>query len=305
MKALICVGEPDLVAMREVSAPVLHRDHALIQVEAVSANRGELHRLMRSDNLGWQPGWDFAGTVVHAAGSGLAPGSRAVGILTEGSWAEQGAVPIGQLAAIPDGVTVETAAAVPTAGLTALRALRLCGDLAGRSVLIVGAAGGVGRFAVQLARGGGAQVTALVGNPRRAVGLAELGAQHVVVGPAHLRGGYDVILESAGGASLRDAFELIEPRGVIVCFGNSSQSETTFSVSNFYPKQATLHGFHLLNDLAERPPAADLAHLMQLCATGALTVDIDAVADWTEATAILDALRARQIAGKAIMRIGG
>lgn len=167
--------------------PSVAAGEVLVDVQAVSVNRGELHRLT-SATAGWRPGWDFAGVVADQEKSGTAPatghllpGTRVFGIADGGSWAERVAVPAARL--VPDGLTVEWAATLPTAGLTALRMLRMAGDLAGASVLVTGAAGGVGRFAVHLARRFKAEVTAMVGRPERGEGLAALGAAKVVVGP--------------------------------------------------------------------------------------------------------------------------
>jgi NADPH:quinone reductase-like Zn-dependent oxidoreductase len=119
---------------------------------------------------------------------------------------------------------------------------------------------------------------------------------------ARQRRRYDLILESVGGPVLRDVVNLVAPRGLVVCFGNSSQAETTFSISDFYPKQAAIRGFYLLYEIVREPPSADLAHLAQLCVSGDLMVDVAAVADWTDAAAVLDDLRSRRVAGKAILR---
>lgn len=287
MRALVATGDADLVELGRVSAPP--PDEMVVDVRAVSVNRGELHRLSIA-TAGWRPGWDFAGVV---------DGARVLGIAAGGSWAERVAVPAAQLAAVPDGVSWEQAAALPTAGLTALRILRVPGGLSGRSVLVTGAAGGVGRLAVQLARRAGARVTAIVGKPERGDGL---GADEIAVGTERLRPEFDLILESAGGDSLREALRLVAPRGTVVSFGNSSRDMTRFSVSDVYPKEAVLRGFYLLNDLRA---ADDLSYLARLVAKAELTVDIAATADWTHARTILRDLRERRLAGKAVLRVTG
>jgi NADPH:quinone reductase-like Zn-dependent oxidoreductase len=302
MKALVCVGPPDFVTLTDVPAPFAERGEAIVDVEAISVNRGEVHRLIVESNIGWRPGWDFAGTVRRAPGGTIPPGSRVCGMTVEGSWAEQVAVPVAQLARVPDDVGWELAAALPVAGLTALRTLRLRGDVQGQSVLVLGAAGGVGRFAVQLASRAGASVTAVVGGPGRGHGLRELGAEKVVHDVDCLRGRYDLILESVGGETLRRALELVAPGGLVVCFGNSAQADTALSISDFYPKQAMLRGFYLLYEIIREPPWADLSYLLKLCANGELRTDVASVDDWTNAPAVLADLRARRIAGKAVLR---
>lgn len=301
MKALVCVGLPDLVELQDVPACFHERGEALVRVEAVSVNRGELHRLRTPTNVGWRPGWDFAGVVERAPGGTVPVGSRVYGMTVEGSWAERVSVPVGQLALVPDAADWTAAAALPVAGLTALRTLRLRGDLAGQHVLVLGAAGGVGRIAVQLAHRAGAHVTAVVSGPGRADGMRELGADKVVWELDNLRHRYDVILESVGGPALATSFGLAATGGTIVCFGNSSQQQTKFDIGDLYPKQATVRGFYLLYDIVRHPPSADLSHLMDLHASGQLVIDVAAVAHWSRAREVLDDLAARRLAGKAVL----
>jgi NADPH:quinone reductase-like Zn-dependent oxidoreductase len=223
-----------------------------------------------------------------------------------GCWAEQVAVRADQLAPLPDGLGDEPAAAVPVAGVTAKRVLRLAEPLPplpGRRVLVTGAAGGVGRFAVQLAHTAGAEVTAVVGDADRAEGLTALGAYHVVTDLAALDHGYDVILESVGGASLERALDLVAAGGLVVTFGNSARVPATIPVARFYPKQAVLRGYYLLDDILTHPPAHDLAELADGAARGRLRIDIDTVRDLDALPEVLRALADRRVAGKAVLRM--
>ncbi|MEV5710900.1 zinc-binding dehydrogenase [Actinoallomurus sp. NPDC052274] len=304
MRALVATGDADLVGFAQVPMPAAGQDEVLVDVRAVSVNRGELHRILDAVP-GWRPGWDFAGVIAGEAASGAGPptGTRVFGIAHGQSWAEHLAVPLRQLAVIPNGVSWEQAAALPTAALTALRMLRLAGDLYGRTVLVTGAAGGVGRFAVQLARAAGAKVTGIVGRPDRAYGLDALGADDVHVGMGGVTPGFDLILESAGGDSLAQAFTLVAPGGMIVCFGNSARATTRFSVSDFYPKQAILRGYYVLDALDDDPPSDDLSDLVAQYALGTLRAGIATVVDWREAGAALKGLCARRLPGKTVLRV--
>ena len=199
MRALVADGtSPDRIAIHEVAEPVPAADEVLVEVRAFSINRGEL-RMLRTAPDGWRPGWDFAGILRSDVDGGPQSGSRVVGVQRGGTWAERVAVPQLWIAELPTNVSFAEAAALPTAGLTALRTLRSGPAILGRRVLVTGASGGVGRFAIQLARLGGAEVTALVsGTSARTAGLRELGAAAVVSDIGQLRGRFDLILNWSG-----------------------------------------------------------------------------------------------------------
>src|SRR5262249_49962213 len=142
---------PRRLAIRPVADPAPGRGEAIVAVRAISLNRGEVRRSTMAA-AGWRPGWDLAGVVERAAADGTGPraGARVVGLLPEGAWAERVAVPHHALAELPGKVTFSQAATFPVAGLTALHALGKGGLLLGKRVLVTGATGGVGDFAVQL-----------------------------------------------------------------------------------------------------------------------------------------------------------
>ncbi|MBV8777280.1 MAG: oxidoreductase, partial [Alphaproteobacteria bacterium] len=194
------------VAVREVAEPAPKPNEAVVAVHAFSLNRGEM-RLFQVRPEGWRPGQDIAGVVLRQAadGSGPASGARVVCLTDWEGWAERAAVPSHRLAPLADHVSFGVAAALPVAGLTALRTLRHGAPLIGRRVLVTGAAGGVGNLAVQLAARSGARVTAVVGNAKRAHVLDGLGAAEIVHRIEDASGRFAVILESAGGASLAAA----------------------------------------------------------------------------------------------------
>src|ERR1700676_4653480 len=192
---------PGRLAIKEDEAPQAALSETLVQVAALFLNRGEALGAMEA-KAGWRPGWDLAGTVIKQVASGTGPkvGSRVVGMVDVGAWAEQVAVPTNRLAEIPASVTFAQAATLPIAGLTALRALEKGGLLLNRRVLITGSTGGVGLFAHQLARQSGASVVGLVRSAHHETLVREVGADEVIVGdglePARAYGPYHLITES-------------------------------------------------------------------------------------------------------------
>jgi NADPH:quinone reductase-like Zn-dependent oxidoreductase len=304
---LAVVNTPDRaepVAIDEVAEPEPKADEALVAVHAFSLNRGET-RLFQMRPAGWRPGQDIAGVVVKPAadGSGPAAGTRVVGLCDWEGWAERAAVPGHRMAALPDNVSFETAASLPVAGLTALRTLRHGAPLLCKRVLITGAAGGVGNLAVQLAVRSGAHVTAIVGSAERAKVLDGLGAAEIVMGIEAAQGRYALILEAAGGASLTAAIARVEPKGVVVIYGNSSGEPAPLDFRVFAEHQnARLQGFHYFTCEPEEKFGPDLALLVSLVADGALKPRIVEY-DWREIPAVGVRLLARGIPGKAVFRI--
>ena len=293
MLALLPTGGPDLVSLEHVDEPVPAAGEAVVAVEAFSVNRGELLLLERG---GWRPGKDVAGRVVRAAadGSGPAVGERVVGHPPSAGWAERVAVPTGALARAGD-VAPELAAALPLAGLTALRLLRAMPSPAGRRLLVTGASGGVGHFLVELARG--ADVTVVSRRPER---LLALGALHAVADVADADGPFDVVLESVGGPSLATALRKVAPGGLVLWFGQASRTPAQLDFFDYFAQTgATLRHFHYENG----PPDRDLETLIRLVSRGALHPELGVVAGWERTSAVLADLRERRITGNAVLTI--
>jgi NADPH:quinone reductase-like Zn-dependent oxidoreductase len=289
----------------EVPEPDAHPGEALVEQHATSLNRGELRRLPTREE-GTVPGWDVAGVVARAAKrGGPAEGARVVGLVNEGAWAERVAVPAGTLAELPGDVSFSDAATLPVAGITAYRTLALGGLLIGRRVLITGASGGVGRFAIQLARRAGAHVTAVAGSERRAEGLRELGADEVSIGFGADGPELDLILESAGGDSLAAALRRVARGGTVVSFGNSSGEEVRFDASEFYGRAPTsrVYAFMVFDEIRrEDSGTSDLRALAEMVAAGELKAEVSLEASWRDPAEAIQALLDRRVAGKAVLR---
>ncbi|MFN2556351.1 MAG: zinc-binding dehydrogenase [Nitriliruptorales bacterium] len=310
MQALVVSpGGPGVVELREVDEPEPRPDEAVVEVRAVSLNRGEISGL--EDNPeGYVAGWDLAGVVAEQAadGSGPAEGTRVVGLVQSGSWAQRVAVATEYLGELPEDVSFAEAAALPIAGLTAYRALALGGWLVGHRVLITGASGGVGRLAIQLARHGGAVVTALAGSERRAEGLDELGAEEVLFDLEPEGPPFDHVVDSVGGDTLSAAFQRIGAGGTVVSLGNSADEFSTLSARWLYrgAPRARIYGLFIFAELAHtRSCSRDLRTLAELVAAGYLDPQIALEAGWDEADSAISALLERNVAGKAVLHVGG
>ena len=212
----------------DVAEPVVGVGHVLIEVHHASLNSGDLNDA-RSGRVppGAVLGSDAAGVVLRADDGGTALGTRVVA-LAPGAFAERIVADRASIAEVPPTVDLAHAAALPVAGVAALRALRAVGSSRDRRVLITGASGGVGRFAVRIASIGGGHVIASVGSTARGEGLTMLGADEVVVGLDGLDEPVDVVVDTVGGPQLVAAWQLLAPGGSLQSVGWSAGEPAVF-----------------------------------------------------------------------------
>lgn len=237
MGALIqsAYGNPeDVMAFQQVETPSPEEGQVLVKVHASSVNALDWHfisgtpyflRLIAGLRTPKRkiPGADIAGTVVEvgAGTTSLQPGDRVFGEIPGGGMAEFVAVREGLLAPVPANIAFSESAALGVAALTALQGLRDWGGLkAGQSVLINGASGGVGTFAIQIARALGASQITAVCSTRNVEAAKSLGADHVVDYTRDdfvaLDRRYDVMFDNAGNRSLGECLSVLEPEGALV-----------------------------------------------------------------------------------------
>lgn len=305
MKALLPTGDPaEPVTLADVPEPTPRPNETLVKVEAFSINRGETFKL-ENPAPGDRPGKDIAGRVVQPAADGSGPSrdDRVIGHPMAGGWAEYVAVPTDALAELPGAVSCVHGAALPLAGITALRLLRAAGPVLGRRVLLTGASGGVGHYATELAAAAGAELTAVTRDPERGARLAELGAADIVHNVADAGGPFDIVLESTGGPGLPLALARLAKGGTLLWFGQASRTPVTLDFFDFFagPESATIRHFHYLDP--DTGLGADLATLARLTARGRLHPEIGRVAGWADTATALTDLRDRRIRGKAVLTL--
>ncbi len=310
IRAVVVDPATEWLALGAVEPPLPRANDALVRVAAISLNPGELRSRVRLSRPDWRPGRDLAGTIEQAAADGSGPpvGTRVVGLVDGGTFAELVAVPTQALAALPPAVSFAQAATLPVAGLTALYVLEQAGGLLGKNVLITGASGGVGLFACRLARMSGARVAGVIRRADRVALVREAGAHEVVVGDdasgAGEHGPYDLILESLGGDALSDALTMLATGGTCVSFGVTAGVEAAFDVRRFYlTGGATLYGFIIFHEVLTRPAGAGLARLLRLVAEGSLEPPIELEAPWDEIGDVAASLTDRHYAGKAVLHV--
>ncbi|MER8159521.1 zinc-binding dehydrogenase [Streptomyces sp. NPDC094472] len=308
MRALLVDhSAPAGLRLGEAGDPEPAPHQALVRVTATSLNYGEVaHRTEAPE--GTVLGWDAAGVVERAAsdGSGPAAGTPVVTLGADGGWAELRAVDTAMLGVPPAGADPGAISTIPVAGASALRALRRIGDTLGRRILVTGATGGVGRYAVQLARLGGAHVIASTGDPdAHGDGLRTLGAHQVVRDPAETDEPVHGVVDNVGGPQLVAAYDKLAAHGTLVSVGHVTGQPETFPFGALYGNEGrhdrSIATFYLL-DGADIGP--DLGWLAERVAAGDLDPQITWRGGWDRAEEAVTALLDRRLHGKAVLDIG-
>lgn len=302
MRAAIPDGRGS-IAWADVPEPRVGRHDVLVAVQAYSVNRGETF-LLDAPPDGWRPGKDVSGVVldVGAEVTELAVGQRVVAHPEHSGWAERVGVPADRVTALPDSIPSRTAAALPLAGLTALRLIRTIGEIPGRTMLFTGASGGVGHYFVELAAGLGARVTVMCSSVDLGQRLLALGAEQLVTDVADAAGPFDVVIESVGGDLFAATWRLLTTRGLFVWMGQASHTRPTIDFFDWTGgANATMRKF--LYSESDVSDAADLATLVRLVASGRLHPEIPVVADWTDTASVITDLLARRVRGNAVLDV--
>ncbi|WP_438003422.1 zinc-binding dehydrogenase [Sorangium sp. So ce321] len=304
MRALVHdPSQPRGLRAAEVPPPVPAPSQALIEVHAVSLNFGEVAFLSDLRKPGEVPGWDAAGVVVRAAADGSGPkeGARVASFAySGGAWAELRAVDTSDLGVVPDAVDLGAASTIPVAGVTALRALRALGPVVGRRVLVTGASGGVGRYAVQLARRAGAHVVAAVGSAARGEGLRALGADEVVVGLDAVKEPVFGVLDNVGGAQLARALSLVERGGSVQSIGMASGEPSTIDFEQERRRGGDRRVEVFVVGAGFGP---DITYLASLLERRELDPQIGFRGGFERAAEAAQALLDRRVAGKAVLEL--
>jgi NADPH:quinone reductase-like Zn-dependent oxidoreductase len=311
----------DVLRIEEIDRPVPAADEVLLRVRAAGVDRGVWHLMaglpfpVRLAGYGFRApkarvrGREVAGCVetVGTDVTTVAPGDEVYGI-GEGTFAEYATVRLDKLAPKPKNLTFEQAAAAPISALTALQGVRDGGQVrAGQRVLIIGASGGVGTFAVQIAKSFGAEVTGMCGTAKADL-VRSLGADHVIdytradITDGGLR--YDVILDAGGHRSLSHLRRALTPRGRLVIVGSETGGRWLggFDRSLRAPLVSRFVG-QTLTALVNSENARDLVALTELIESGAVTPAVDKAYPLSDAAAAVRHMVEGRARGKVVITV--
>ncbi|PZS26662.1 MAG: hypothetical protein DLM58_20285 [Pseudonocardiales bacterium] len=312
-------GAADRLVAATVSDPMPGPTQVLVRQAAASVNRSDL--LFRSGHyhggpdLPAVPGSEGAGTVVSLGPEvdGLAVGDRVVGWGSSGFYAELAAIEAAKVLPVPDGVSLETAAAMPVAWLSAWYCLHHLAQVRrGQVVLVHAAASGVGSAAIQIAKHAGASVIAVVGSSEKEMWVRALGADEVldrhaddvVERAANLTDGrgVDVVLDLVGGATFAESLRAVGHTGRVVAMANVALATSTVDTRDFYPNNVTIYGFQFTNLQRHGwDPRPDLQTLLDAVAVGQFTVPIDSRFALADAVAAHQRLESGLTRGKVVL----
>lgn len=312
MKA--CITDPSQaggIALAELDEPRVEAHEALVRVTHYSLNRGEL-MFAKTGAQGRPIGWDVAGIVERSALNGQGPkeGSRVVGFSRASrGWAELVPIEVRDLAAIPEGVSSVEAATLPVAGLTALYTLERGQRLLGSRILVTGASGGVGSFAVSLGALMGAQVVAQVRRQNQVEDAQKLGAQQVVVDETGellaKEGPYLMIIDGLGNETLARVIPSLSSDGIAVLYGVTAGSQISIAPGFFLGSgNARVEGFNLYWESERQPISKGLTRLLTLVQSGKLKPVVDRVVGWSDGPQWAAKFLDRQFSGKAVVEVG-
>jgi NADPH:quinone reductase-like Zn-dependent oxidoreductase len=323
MKAIVQdrFGSADVLELRDVPDPAIGEDQVLVRVRAAGSGPDVWHlmtglpyfaRLMPEFRREWKAprGRDVAG-VVEQVGAGVTAfvlGDEVMGIV-EGSFAELAAGSALKLVRKPARLTFEQAAAIPISGLTALQAVRDVANVkAGQRVLVIGAGGGVGTLAVQIAKASGAQVTGVCSGGKADL-VRSLGADEVIdytlEGFTDGRRRWDAIIDTAGSRSLRSLRRALVPKGALAIVGGDGGGKVTGGFFRQILRAPLLSLFtgQRMRPVMVKERAEDLAALANLTGSGEITPVVGRTFSLVDAPEAVRYLEEGHAAGKVVVQI--
>ncbi|MGW1564570.1 zinc-binding dehydrogenase [Streptomyces sp. NPDC002144] len=305
MRALIVDPEASgRLRLGEAPDPRTGPGQVLVEVRHTSLNAAELWFAQQAAP-GEVIGFDAAGVVVRAAadGSGPAVGTRVVGFAEGGGFGALRAMDAVDVAVVPDGVDFGESATLPVAAGTALRALEQAGPLLGRRVLVTGATGGVGGFAVQLAALGGAYVIGVAGSEDGRRWVAQLGADEAVGAVDRVTEPVDVVIDTVGGEQFVAAYGLLAPGGSLQSVGWAAGREAALPVGSTLGSKQPKAIVSVYNGGGLTDRQAQLGRLLALVAAGKLRVPVGWRGPWDKIGDAVQALADRSLRGKAVLDV--